>query len=91
MQKAFMTKSVVYSRMNQVELRPQYEATKVDGLVEPYDVIDTKAFHYLKKHCEEEKKDIFFFGYTQKSRHICKMLKEVGIEVTVYEIDAMTL
>ncbi|WP_373032261.1 NAD-binding protein [Sulfurovum sp.] len=85
--KSIQADSVVYARMNQVELRPQYEATKVDGLVEPYDVVDTKAFNYLKKHSEEEKKSIFFFGYTHKSSHICKMLKEVGIEVTVYEID----
>jgi Trk K+ transport system NAD-binding subunit len=73
--------------MNQVALKPQYEATKVDGVVEPYAVVDTKAFNYLKKHSEEEKKNIFFFGYTHKSRHICQELKESGIEVTVYEID----
>ncbi len=85
--KSMQGKSVVYARMNQVELRPQYEATKVDGLVEPYDVVDTKAFNYLKKHSEEEKKNIFFFGYTHKSSHICKKLKEEGIEVTIYEID----
>jgi voltage-gated potassium channel len=84
--KSIEAQSIVYARMNQVELRPQYKATKVDGLVEPYDVIDTIAFHYLKKHSEEEKKHISFFGYTHKSSHICKMLKEVGIEVTIYEI-----
>ncbi len=85
--KSVQSDSVVYSRLNQVELRPQYEATKVDGLVEPYDAIDTKAFHFLKKHSEEEKKDISFFGYTHKSGHICRMLKEEGVEVTIYEID----
>jgi voltage-gated potassium channel len=84
--KSTESQSIVYARMNQVELRPQYEATKVDGLVEPYDVIDTRAFNYLKKHSEEEKKNISFFGYTHKSNHICKMLKEEGIEVTIYEI-----
>jgi len=80
--------AVVYSRMNQIELRPQYEATKVDGIVEPYNVVDIKAFNYLKKHSEDEKKNIFFFGYTHKSSHICKMLKEEGIEVSIYEIDS---
>ncbi len=85
--KSMQNNSVIYARMNQVELRPQYEATKVDGLVEPYDVVDRKAFNYLKKHSEEEKKNIFFFGYTHKSSHICKLLKEEGIEVTIYEID----
>ena len=85
--KSVQSDSVVYTRMNEIELRPQYEATKVDGMVEPYDVIDTKAFHYLKKHSEEKKKHISFFGYTHKSSHICKLLKEEGIEVTIYEID----
>jgi len=84
--KSIQADSVVYARMNQVELCPQYEATKVDGLVEPYDVVDTKAFNYLKKHSQEEKKNIFFFGYTHKSSHLCKMLKDEGIEVTIYEI-----
>ena len=85
--KSIQSDSVVYTRMNEIELRPQYEATKVDGMVEPYDVIDTKAFHYLKKHSEEKKKHISFFGYTHKSSHICRLLKEEGIEVTIYEID----
>ena len=34
--KSVYAKSIVYSRKNQVELRPQYDATKVDGVVEPY-------------------------------------------------------
>jgi Trk K+ transport system NAD-binding subunit len=85
--KSVQSDSVVYARLNKVELRPQYKAARVDGLVETYDVVDTKAFYYLKKHSEEEKKNIFFFGYTHKSSHICKMLKEEGIELTIYEID----
>ena len=85
--KSIQAESVIYARMNQIELRPQYEATQVDGLVEPYSVVNTKAFHYLKKHNEEKKKSIFFLGYTHKSMHICKMLKGEGIEPTIYEID----
>ena len=85
--KSIQADSVVYARMNQVELRPQYEATNVDGLVEPYGVVDTKAFSYLKKHYEEKRKHISFFGYTHKSSHVCKMLKEEGIETTIYTID----
>ena len=85
--KSIHSTAAVYARMNQVELSAQYEATKVDGVVEPYDVVDTKAFNYLKRHSEEEKKNIFFFGYTHKNSHICKQLKEEGIEVSVYEID----
>ena len=86
--KSIQSDSVVYSRMNQIGLRPQYKATKVDGLIEPYGVVDTKAFHYLKRHSGEEKKNIFFLGYTHKSSHICKKLQENGIEVSIYEIDS---
>ncbi len=86
--KSIERNSVVYARMNQVELHAQYKATKVDGVVEPYDVVDTKAFHYLKRHSEEEQKNIFFFGYTHKSSHICKQLKAEGIEVSIYEIES---
>ncbi|HEY9128914.1 MAG TPA: NAD-binding protein, partial [Sulfurovum sp.] len=85
--KSVQSDCVVYARMNDSQLRPQYEATKVDGLVEPYNVVDTKAFHYLKRHNEDHKKNIFFFGYTHKSSHICKLLKDEGIEVTIYETD----
>ena len=85
--KSIQKDSVVYTRMNQVELQAQYLATKVDGIVEPYDVVDTKTFNYLKKHSQEEHKDIFFFGYTHKSRHICKKLQKEGLKVSIYEID----
>lgn len=87
--KSVYAKSVVYSRMNQVELRPQYKATKVDGVVKPYDAVDRKAFNYLMKLNKDEKQNIFFFGYTHKSVHICKELKEAGMEVTIYEIDTV--
>ena len=50
--KSIESNSVVYARMNQFELRAQYEAAKVDGVVEPYDVVDTKAFNYLKRQIE---------------------------------------
>jgi len=86
--KSIQKNAVVYARMNQVALSAQYEATKVDGVIEPYDAVDTKAFNYLKRHSEEEKKNVFFFGYTHKSMHICKQLKEEGIEVSIYEIES---
>jgi len=57
-------------------------------MVEPYDVVDSRAFNYLKTHSMEEKKEIHFFGYTHKSSHICKMLQEVGVEVHIYDTDA---
>jgi voltage-gated potassium channel len=85
--KSIYAKSIVYTRMNQNALKAQYTATKVDGMVEPYSVVNTRAFEYLSKYSEEEKKDIVFFGYTHKSSHLCKMLQEEGIKLSIYESD----
>jgi len=75
----------VYSRINKSELELQYKASKVDGLVKPYDAVDTRAFHYLANHSRQHKQMIFFFGYTQKSSHICQELKSAGVKVCIYE------
>ena len=79
---------VVYARMNNVALQPQYEATKVDGVVEPYAIVDIKAFEYLKKHIQKKQQSIFFFGYTHKSRALCKMLQNDDVGVHIYEADS---
>ncbi len=79
--------SVIYARMNQNTLGAQYNATQVDGLVEPYDVVDRKAFEYLKLHSMEDKKEIVCFGYTHKSAHLCKILQEANIKVKIYDIN----
>lgn len=86
--KSVYAQSVVYTIMNQTTLRPQYIGTKVDGLIEPYSVVDTKAYEYLKRHAKENKKSLFFFGYTHKSSKICQNLKDEDIDITIYEIDS---
>ncbi len=83
--KSIYPESVVYARMNDVHLKPQYEATKVNAMIEPYEVIDTKAFLYLKEQSAQHNQKIIFFGYTNKSSHICKMLKKESIEIGIYE------
>ena len=80
---------VIYTRINNRALEAQYRGTRVDGMVEPYSVVDEKAFNYLQKHANESRKSLFFFGYTQKSRYICLSLKKEGIESTIYEIDTL--
>ena len=85
--KSVYASAMVYARMNDNSLQAQYKATKVNGVVEPYAMIDSKAFNYLEKHSTQGKKSILFLGYTHKSSHICKKLKEVGIEVTIYELN----
>ncbi|MEA1879470.1 MAG: NAD-binding protein [Campylobacterota bacterium] len=84
--KSIVEDSVIYARMNQHSLLAQYQASKVDGIVEPYEVADRQAFDYLVKHSNEGKK-VLFFGYTHKSAHLCKMLQNENIEVDIYEID----
>ncbi|MFK5975434.1 MAG: ion channel [Sulfurovum sp.] len=87
--KSIYSQSKVYTRINQLALKPQYIGTKVDGLVEPYNIVNKKAFDYLKRHAIEEEKSIFFFGYTHKSSQICAKLRDEYIDITIYEIDTV--
>ena len=84
--KSIYKDSVIYARMNQSSLRAQYDATNVDGLVEPYEVADKQAFTYLSLHGREKSSQIIFFGYTHKSAHLCKMLQDENIDVMIYDI-----
>ncbi|MDM5270949.1 NAD-binding protein [Sulfurovum sp. zt1-1] len=86
--KSVQNDAVIYARMNQHNLRRQYYATGVDAILEPYDVVDFKALAYLKRHHEENKKGIIFFGYTHKNKHLCQILRQDDIEVTIYETDS---
>ncbi len=87
--KSLYTPSVIYTIMNQKALEPQYIGTKVDGVVEPYNIVYKKAYEYLKRHSIEKQKSILFFGYTDKSSQICTKLKDNGIEIIIYEIDTI--
>jgi voltage-gated potassium channel len=85
--KSIYKKSVVFSRMNHELLEAQYNATHVDGIVEPYSIVDNKTFKYLKKHAQAEDKSISFLGYTRKSSHVIRAMLKEGIDVFVYEVD----
>jgi len=83
--KSVYRQSIVYSRMNEATLLAQYKSTKVNGIIEPYEVVDAKALKYIQNHTKENEKKIYFFGYTHKSRHICKMLQAQNISIHIYE------
>ena len=85
--KSLHPQSMVYSRINNMMLKPQYEAAKVDGIVEPYVVVEHKTLMYLKRQAKKADKDISFLGYTAKSSPLCKGLKEAGIVVKIYDLD----
>jgi voltage-gated potassium channel len=89
--KSIFKDSVVYSRMNKSDLAVQYASTKVDGVVEPYEIADIKAFEYFKNHTQEEEKSIVVYGYTHKSSHLCKMLRDANIKVTLHEMDSSAM
>jgi len=74
---------VVFSRMNHSYLLPQYKASGVNEVIEPYSVVDNKALYYVKKHSVEKGK-VVVFGYTHKSQQLCKILKNEGESVTIY-------
>lgn len=85
--KSISINTVVFSRINHAQLKPQYEAAKVDGTIEPYEVANNRAVHYLLKLCKEEYKGIALFGYTHKSITLAKILQKEGIDVSIYELD----
>ncbi|MDQ7086297.1 MAG: NAD-binding protein [Sulfurovum sp.] len=85
--KSVYAKSVVYARMNHGKLQLQYEATKVNGSIEPHRVINEKAEAYLSKYAKAENKSVTFLGYIPKSRAVCQALQAIGIETVVYEVD----
>lgn len=85
--KSINADSIVYARMNHSMLESQYRATKVNGIVEPYRVVNKKAQKYLKKQAQQSQKSITFLGYTHKSRAICQALKDDGFESIIYESD----
>lgn len=75
---------VVFSRMNHSHLLSQYRASGVNEVIEPYSVVDGKALHYVKTHSAEKGK-VVVFGYTHKSQQLCRILKNEGESVTIYE------
>ena len=79
--------NVVYSLINRPNLNPQYKATHVDGLIEPYEVVEDKAFAYLNQYASEGQQKIFLFGYTHKSRGIIEKLQEAKRSFILYEIE----
>lgn len=75
---------VIFARMNHSYLLPQYVSSGVNEVIEPYSVVDSKALYYVKKHSVEKGK-VIVFGYTHKSKQLCKILKNEGELVTIYE------
>jgi voltage-gated potassium channel len=89
--KSVDAKPIVFSRMNRSELKAQYYASRVDGIVEPYKVVHGKALYYLKKYAIKEKKTLTFFGYSHKSSQIAIALREEGFEIEIIEKDKASI
>jgi voltage-gated potassium channel len=82
--KSVNKESTVFSRINHKHLIPQYSASGVDDVIEPYSVIDNKTLHYVKTHSKERGR-VVVFGYSNKSKALCKGLLQEGQSVTIYE------
>ncbi|MEA3492394.1 MAG: NAD-binding protein [Campylobacterota bacterium] len=75
----------IFTIMNQPYLLPQYIHSRVDGVVEPYEQVNRRALrHILAKRVDIDQKAMLF-GYTHKSRELCKMLKKRGISMAIYD------
>jgi voltage-gated potassium channel len=77
--------AVVYARINDTLLEAQYRASQVNGLVEPYSIVNERAERYLIRIAKEQEQRITFLGYTQKSRLIIRTLQEKGVDLEVYD------
>lgn len=78
----------VYTRVNDPMLINQYNATKVDGVIDSSSVIDSQAIQYIKDRMSSNScKTISIFGYTHKSRTICKALSEENYNINIFEND----
>ena len=75
----------VFARMNQTYLLPQYLASGVDGVLEPYSHVDTRALRYIKNKRGDINHKAMIFGYTHKSKELCRILKDEGISMLIYE------
>ncbi len=75
----------VFARMNQSHLLPQYLASGVDGVLEPYSHVDMRALRYIKSRRSDINRKVMVFGYTHKSRELCRILKDEGISMLIYE------
>ena len=82
--KSVYKKNIVFSRINSTHLRPQYNSTGVDAVIEPYSVIDSKTVQYVKSH-SDKRGNVVIFGYSHKSQALCKILQEDDNSVSIYE------
>lgn len=82
--KSVHKESIVLSRINDAYLLPQYNATGVNEVIEPYSVVDSKTLQYVKTHSAKSG-SIIIFGYSHKSQELCKILRKDGVSVTIYE------
>ena len=82
--KSVYKESMVFSRINYLHLLPQYNASGVNEVIEPYSVIDSKALNYVKKNLTDNSR-VIIFGYTHKSQQLCKILKDEDTSISIYE------
>ncbi len=81
----FMKSCKVFTRVNQSYLLPQYEFCGVDDMIEPYSQVNTRALRYLKHKRSDINQKAMLFGYTHKSRELCRVLKNENISILIYE------
>ncbi len=75
----------VFARMNQPYLLPQYLASGVDGVLESYSHVNTRALRYIKDKRSDIDQKVMLFGYTHKSRQLCSILKKEDISILIYD------
>ncbi len=75
----------IFARINQTHLRLQYLESGVDEVIEPYSHVYSQALLYIRDERSDIKQEIMLFGYTHKSRELCRILKGENISLLIYE------
>ena len=84
--KSLHNSSVIFARMNDAYLLPQYHASGVKEVIEPHSAIDEKALRYINNSIGEKSK-IIVFGYTRKSEKLCLKLHNEKKNLIIYDND----
>jgi len=84
--KSYDKNSVVFSRITHAHLISQYNSIGTDMVIDPYDIIHNRAYHYIINYLKEYKTTkISLFGYGQKSKNLVDMCISSGIDIEIFD------
>ena len=84
--KSYDKNSILFSRISSKHLSLQYESIGTDKVIDPYEIIHNRAYHYIINLLQKNNRlKVSVFGYGQKSKHLVDMCIGSGIDVEIYD------